>query len=177
MSRSRAAMVSSAWSHEIRSNLPWPFAPTRFWGYRSRPGEYSRSRYRATLPHRNPRVTGWSGFPRNRLPFLSSIPGPSAISISNEQQSGQSSAQTECRTCGMLSIITFARVAVTRAHRPTSVVIWLVLKGRLVGGFGDPAGGLWGYNRSEELQMRCLVPAVLLLSLTGLVYGQGQSHQ
>ena len=62
-------------------------------------GEYSRSKYRATLPHRNPRVTGCSGFPRKWLPL------PSSTLMSREQQSGQSSAQTECRTSGIISII------------------------------------------------------------------------
>src|ERR1017187_10135834 len=91
MPRRRPAMVSRASSQEIRSNWPWPFAPTRRCGWSRRPGEYSRSRYCATLPHRNPRVTGCAGSPR------SLEPRPSSTLISSEQQSGQSSAHTEWR--------------------------------------------------------------------------------
>src|SRR5579859_3239572 len=57
----------------------------------------------------------------------------------------------------------------------TSFILRLVLKGRLLSGFRDRAGGLWVYNRSEELRMRCLIPSVLFLSLTGVVFAQG--HQ
>ena len=66
------AANSSASSHEIRSNASascpcasGPFGTPAFRriGYSSLSGEYTRSRYFATFPHKNPRVTGCDGSP------------------------------------------------------------------------------------------------------------------
>src|SRR5580700_11743415 len=40
-----------------------PFGLTRRIGYKTRSGEYTRSRYLATFAHRKPRVTGCAGSP------------------------------------------------------------------------------------------------------------------
>ena len=58
---SLAAISSNASSQEIRSKAPEPALPLGailLMGYSRRSGEYTRSRYLATLPQRNPRVTG-----------------------------------------------------------------------------------------------------------------------
>ena len=47
----------------VRSGLA--FGADASHGIEQAVGEYSRSRYCATLPHRKPRVTGWSGSPRS----------------------------------------------------------------------------------------------------------------
>src|SRR5277367_4763167 len=73
----REMISPRASSHEIRCHSCWcgegfssrpdgaklrsrvePFGPTRRIGYKTRSGEYTRSRYLATLAHRKPRVTG-----------------------------------------------------------------------------------------------------------------------
>src|SRR5665213_3291746 len=94
-----AAIESSASSHEIRSNasasrpfVSGPFAAPAFRriGYSSRSGEYTRSRYRATFPHRKPLVTGCPGSP------CTLVARPVSVSTvtSTPQESGQSCVQT-----------------------------------------------------------------------------------
>ena len=87
IARNRDAISSKAWSQEIRSQVcvrsvcvgtaapgcpcgaklccpaSGPLGPIRLSGYNTRSGEYTRSRYFATLAHKNPRVTGCSGSP------------------------------------------------------------------------------------------------------------------
>lgn len=70
---------------------------------------------------------------------------------------------------------TSATVVETRAYRAASLLIWLVLKAVFELDFAAPGTALERYNWYEEFLMRCLIPSVLLLSLTGVVFGQ--SHQ
>ena len=58
MARRRAAMSSSASFQFTRVNCPLPFGPTRFRGWSSRSGWYTRSVYRATLVQSEPLVGG-----------------------------------------------------------------------------------------------------------------------
>src|SRR5579862_5260828 len=62
-------------------------------GYKTRSGEYTRSRYFATLAHKNPRVTGCSGSP------WIFVARPSSTVISTPQASGQSCGQAAWTTC------------------------------------------------------------------------------
>src|SRR5208337_4918262 len=64
-----------------------PFNPTRFIGYSTRSGEYTRSRYLATLAQRKPRVTGCAGSP------WILVARPFSTVISTPQASGQSWGQ------------------------------------------------------------------------------------
>ena len=63
-------------------------------GYNSLSGEYTRSRYFATFPHKNPRVTGCDGSPCN----FTARPVASSTVTSTPQESGQSCEQTACTT-------------------------------------------------------------------------------
>ena len=94
MSWNFALISASASSHEMRwksANVPEPLSVTRRMGYSRRSGEYTRSRYCATLAHKKPRVTGCMGSPLMAVacgaPFLSSIV------MSTPQASGQSWGQ------------------------------------------------------------------------------------
>src|SRR5215831_16460265 len=99
--RNLVATVSSASSQEIRSNA-WvgppflsgrgPFGATRLRGYNTRSGEYTRSRYFATLAHRNPRVIGCVGSP------WILVARPSSTVIKTPQASGQSCGQAAWTT-------------------------------------------------------------------------------
>src|ERR1700730_1603939 len=80
-------------------NLTGPFAPTRLIGYKTRSGEYTRSRYLATFAHKKPRVTGCAGSP------LTLVARPSSTVIKTPQASGQSCGQAAWTTCFIASII------------------------------------------------------------------------
>ena len=63
---SDALMEGTVWGRADPSPgrpLPRPFGRTRRMGYSTRSGEYTRSRYFATLAHKKPRVTGCAGSP------------------------------------------------------------------------------------------------------------------
>src|SRR5215469_8440369 len=61
-------------------------------GYSTRSGEYTRSRYFATLAHRNPCVMGCAGSP------WILVARPSSTVISVPQASGQSCGHAACMT-------------------------------------------------------------------------------
>src|SRR5882762_267087 len=69
-----------------------PFGFTLLIGYRTRSGEYTRSRYLATLAQRNPRVTGCPGSP------WILVARPSSMVIRTPQASGQSCGQAAWTT-------------------------------------------------------------------------------
>src|ERR1700682_639505 len=69
-----------------------PFGFTLRIGYSTRSGEYTRSRYLATLAQRNPRVTGCSGSP------WILVAHPSSMVIRTPQASGQSCGQAAWTT-------------------------------------------------------------------------------
>src|SRR5262245_61385103 len=85
----RSWIRSSASSHEIRANLPSPFAPTRRSGVRNRAGPWTNSGYDAgTFAHSTPSVYGLA-----RVPRMSTIVSFSTVTAML-QVSGQSSGQT-----------------------------------------------------------------------------------
>src|SRR5215469_12971433 len=59
----RSAISSSASSHEMRSNSPAPFGPTRRIGWRRRSGDCVYAMKSSSLLHRTPRVKGCAGSP------------------------------------------------------------------------------------------------------------------
>src|ERR1700722_3196667 len=70
-------------------------------GYSSRSGEYTRSRYCATLPHRKPCVTGCEGSPSTftaRSDAAPSAPVSDSTVTSTPHESGQSCEHTACTT-------------------------------------------------------------------------------
>jgi len=73
--------------------VPGPFGATLLIGYSTRSGEYTRSRYLATLAQRKPRVTGWTGSPWILVAF------PSSTVMSTPQASGQSCGQAAWTIC------------------------------------------------------------------------------
>src|SRR5581483_10249355 len=92
--RSLAVISSRAASQEILSKaaLDGPFGATRRSGYSTRSGEYTRSRYFATLAHKKPRVTGWAG-----SPWIFTARSSSTV-IRTPQASGQSCGQAAWTT-------------------------------------------------------------------------------
>src|SRR5579859_6475543 len=68
--------------------------PMSLIGYSSPSGEYTRSKYFATFPHRNPRVTGCDGSPC----IFTARPVASSTVTSTPHESGQSCEQTACTT-------------------------------------------------------------------------------
>ena len=104
IARKRDVISSRASSQEMRCQIcafvgiaafgcPGPLGPTLRIGYSTRSGEYTRSRYFATLAHKNPRVTGWSGSP------WIFVARPSCTVIKTPQASGQSCGHTAFTTC------------------------------------------------------------------------------
>src|ERR1700693_3084208 len=100
----RSVISSRACSHVMRSKSvvcrPFVlFGATRRIGYSTRWGEYTRSRYLATLAQRKPRVTGWAGSPWIR------VARPFSTVMSTPQASGQSCGQAAWTTFFMIPAI------------------------------------------------------------------------
>src|SRR5260370_31204907 len=92
----RSSISSSAAGQGIRSKSPALRPPPplgtfflRRMGYSTRSEEYTRSRYLATLPQRNPRVTGCEGSPCILTARPELAPSVSTV-IRTPQASGQS---------------------------------------------------------------------------------------
>ena len=116
-------------------------------------------------------MTGWSGLPRKRLPF------PSSTLISSEQQSGQSSAQTECRNSGILFDYSLQALCSKPAlmGRVTINTAFLALLYRFWRRIEACFGCFLGYNQLGG-HMRYLVGGLLIFGLAGIAFGQrGQS--
>src|SRR6266700_6777961 len=114
----RFQLDSESWSFappgRARAPVPtWPLSgpvgPTLLIGYSTRSGEYTRSKYFATLAHKNPRVTGCAGSPW----IFTAL--PSSTVIRTPQASGQSCGQAAWTTCFMIPDYMVSRRAATNA--------------------------------------------------------------
>src|SRR5215471_17829926 len=131
MERKREVISSKASCQEIRCQAwsdcagtdgfvpPGPLGPTLRIGYSTRSGEYTRSRYFATLAHKNPRVTGCSGSP------WILVARPSCTVIKTPQASGQSCGQAAWTTFFILGIIVSIHHRVTETRESQTAKVGL----------------------------------------------------